>query len=171
MKIAIVGYSGSGKSTTARILGKMYDIPVLHLDTVYWMENWQIRPVEECCAIVETFMTENENWVIDGNYKALNQQQRFEGADMILFFDFNRWVCLWRAFSRWVKYRGKSRPDIASGCNEKFDWRFIKWILKEGRTPRKQKSYSDMCKKYTGKAVVLKNQVQLDSFLKNLKKI
>ena len=168
MKIALVGYSGSGKSTTARILGEKYNIPVLHLDTVYWRENWQPRPAEESLAIVQQFMAENENWVIDGNYKALCQRQRLEQADKILFFDFNRLTCLYRAFLRWVKYRGKSRPDIAAGCNEKLDFEFVKWILKDGRTRQKRNAYKNMCKKYSNKVVVLKNQVQLDSFLKNL---
>jgi len=37
MKIAVNGYSGSGKSTLARRLGELYQIPVLHLDTVHWL--------------------------------------------------------------------------------------------------------------------------------------
>lgn len=168
MKIAILGYSGSGKSTTARILGEKFGIPVLHLDTVHFLENWQEREKDESRLIVERFMSENDSWVIDGNYKAFRQQQRLEQADRILFFNFNRFVCFLRIFSRWIKYRGKTRPDMAEGCNEKLDFRFAKWILYDGRTPAKQKSYNNMCKKYSNKVVILKNQRQLDSFFKSL---
>jgi len=168
MKIAVIGYSGSGKSTTARIIGEKYNIPVLHLDSVYWMENWQQRTTEECRIIVEDFLTKNDNWIIDGNYKALYQAKRFDRADKILFFDFGRFTCFYRAFIRWLKYRGKTRPDMAAGCNEKFDFEFIKWILFDGRTPQKQKVYENMCKKYSNKVIILKNQRQLDDFLKTL---
>ena len=40
MKIQICGYSGSGKSTLACALGKKYNIPVLHMDSVNWYGNW-----------------------------------------------------------------------------------------------------------------------------------
>ena len=167
MKIAIVGYSGAGKSTTAAILGEKLDIPVLHLDTVYHMPGWKVRPEEESQAIVAQFMAENHSWVIDGNYKSINQQQRLQQADVILFFNFNRFTCFWRAFGRYLKYRGKSRPDMTEGCNEKFDFEFAKWILKDGRTPQKVQGYKNMCQKYAGKVTVISNQKQLEDFLKN----
>jgi len=165
MKVVILGYSGSGKSTTARNIGRKHNIPVLHLDTVYWMENWQVRPEEECNTIVADFMAANHSWVIEGNYKALHQTERFQQADKILFFNFNRFTCFFRALGRYLKYRGKTRPDMASGCNEKFDIEFMKWILNDGRTKKKKKAYADMCRKYADKVVIIRNQRQLDEFL------
>ena len=168
MKIAITGYSGSGKSTTARIIGEKYNIPVLHLDSVHWLKNWQERNREESKKIVAHFMKENESWVIDGNYKAFMQAERFEQADIILYFSFNRFTCLLRAVKRWLEYRGSTRPDMTEGCNEKLDFEFIKWILWDGRTAEKQKNYKNMCNKYSKKVVILKNQRQLDEFIKSL---
>ena len=168
MKIAIIGYSGAGKSTTARKLGEKYNIPVLHLDTVYHMPGWQVRPTEDSQAIVAQFMAENDSWVIDGNYKAILQKERFEQADMILFFNFNRFTCFCRAFGRYLKYKGKSRPDMTQGCNEKFDLEFAKWILKDGRTPQKVQAYKNMCQKYGEKVVIISSQKQLDKFLEKI---
>lgn len=165
VKIAIIGYSGSGKSTTARMLGEKLGIPVLHLDTVYHMPGWHVRPNEESIDIVSKFMADNDSWVIDGNYKAIIQQQRFEQADMIVFFNFNRFTCFARAFGRYLKYKGKTRPDMAEGCREKFDFEFMKWILNDGRTQKKKKAYADMCRKYADKVVIIRNQRQLDEFL------
>lgn len=169
MKIALLGYSGSGKSTTAAILSAEYGIPVLHLDTVQFMENWQERPAEQSKAIVADFMAANDSWVIDGNYKAFHQRQRLQQADMIIFFSFNRFTCFCRAFGRYLKYRGKTRPSMSAGCNEKFDLEFAKWILWDGRTPRRRKAYANMCEKYKDKVVIIRNQRQLDSFLNNIK--
>ena len=166
MKISIIGYSGAGKSTTARKLGEKLGIPVLHLDTVYHMPGWQVRPNEDSIAIVKKFMEENDSWIIDGNYKAMIQRQRFEQSDKIIFFNFNRFTCFCRAFGRYLKYRGKSRPDMTQGCNEKFDLEFARWILKDGRTSQKVQEYNNMCQKYAQKVVVISNQKELEKFLK-----
>ena len=47
MKIAIVGYSGSGKSTLARKLAELYQIDVLHFDTIQFLPDWAIRSEDE----------------------------------------------------------------------------------------------------------------------------
>ena len=36
MRIAIMGYVGSGKTYLSQYLSKKYDIPVLHLDEIYF---------------------------------------------------------------------------------------------------------------------------------------
>ena len=168
MKIAIVGYSGAGKSTAARILGEKLGIPVLHLDTVYHMPGWQVRREEDAKAVVADFMETNDNWVIDGNYKALCQKERLEQADKILFFNISRFTCFRQAFCRYMKYRGQSRPDMAEGCNEKFDFEFAKWILKDGRTPQKVQEYKNVCHKYAEKVVIIRNKKDFDVFLKKI---
>ena len=69
MKIAVNGYSGSGKSTLARRLGELYQIPVLHLDTVHWLPGWEEKAEEQERSEVRAFMDRNASWVIDGNYR------------------------------------------------------------------------------------------------------
>ncbi len=56
MKIAVIGFSGGGKSTLARRLGDLYGVEVLHLDTVYHLSGWRSRPREESRAMVEAFL-------------------------------------------------------------------------------------------------------------------
>ncbi len=65
MKIAILGYSGSEKSTLAGQLADYYKIPVLFLDTVQFLPNWVERDKNEGRSIVWDFM-QNNSWVIDG---------------------------------------------------------------------------------------------------------
>ena len=38
MRIAFIGYSGSGESTLCRFLGEKYGIPMLHFDTVHFCQ-------------------------------------------------------------------------------------------------------------------------------------
>lgn len=164
MKIAIIGYSGAGKSTLARKLGAYYNCEVLHLDSIHFSSDWAERTDEEMTADVKLFMTK-ENWVIEGNYSGVLYQQRMEEADRIVFLNFNRLCCLWRAYKRYQMYKGTVRPDMADGCCEKFDWEFVRWILWEGRSEKTKKRYQSILASFPYKTIVLKKQAQLDRFL------
>lgn len=167
MKIAVIGYSGSGKSTTADTLGQKLGRPVLHLDRVNFLPGWQERDRRESRRAVEDFMAQNSRWVIDGNYSFMAQQARLEAADLILFLKFNRFVCLWRAVKRYLEYKGKTRPSMAENCPEKLDMEFVRWILWDGRDKKHTDAYKDILNRYKSKAIVIKNQHRLDNFLQS----
>ena len=129
MKIAIIGYSGSGKSTLARCLAEMYGVDVLHFDAVQFLPGWVIRDETEKKHLTQMFLDTHNAWVIDGTYSKLFFDRRMEEADEIVLLLFNRIACLYRAYRRYCHYAGTTRPDMAPGCGEKFDWEFAKWIL------------------------------------------
>lgn len=166
MRIAIIGYSGSGKSTLAGLYGKAHGLPVLHLDTTHWLPGWQERPKEERASIVRKFLDENESWVIDGNYSGVFYDERMEKADRIIFMNFNRFTCLYRAWKRKVKYSGKSRPDMTEGCNEKLDREFAMWILRDSRTKKALDRYRSGKEKYPEKFIEIHSQRELDAYIK-----
>lgn len=169
MKIAIMGYSGSGKSTLCRILHERYRIPALHLDTVQFLPDWEIRPEAEKQSIVRSFLDHNpDGWVIDGNYSKLSYERRVEEADVVIQLLFGRLHCLSRCFRRYRAYRGTSRPDMAEGCREKMDWAFVRWILWEGRSKKARDRYQQIRNRYPDKVLVLRNQKQLDAYIKGL---
>lgn len=163
MKIAIIGYSGSGKSTLAKYLATAYNLPLLHLDTVQFTNNWQERDRDEARAIVRSMM-QQENWVIDGNYSGFYQKQRLEQATQIIFLDFSRWQSLYRVYLRFRKYRNKTRSDMADGCIEKMDLAFVWWVLYKGRTHSKKQHYEQIITDYADKVLVIRNQQELDTF-------
>ena len=45
MRIAIMGYAGSGKTFLAKYLSEKVNIPVLHLDEVKYTKEW--KPIED----------------------------------------------------------------------------------------------------------------------------
>ena len=167
MKIAVMGYSGAGKSTLARTLGKRYGIPVLHMDRVHHAPGWQERNREEAHRLVHEFM-EHPAWVIDGNYTKFEFQRRMDEADEIVFLDFSRFSCFFRAVKRFVCYHGQTREDMAEGCMEKMDREFMWWLLWEGRTRQRRAHFLQITDKYPEKTVVLKNQREIDRYLEGL---
>ena len=170
MKIEIMGYSGSGKSTVCRALAARYHLPALHLDTVQFLPHWEVRAEAEKQQIVRTFLDEHpDGWVIDGNYSGLSYARRCEEADVILQLLFGRLDCLFRCARRYRRYKGQSRPDMADDCNEKLDGEFIRWILWEGRSRAIRARYRQIQRQYPDKVVVLRNQRQLDAYLNHRK--
>ena len=122
-RIIILGCSGSGKSTFARALGAALNRPVIHLDNLYWKPGWVETPRPEFSEL-QRELVQGEMWIIDGNYSA-TLDIRLEAADTILYFDLPRRVCLWSVIRRVVTHYGRSRPDLAPGCPEKFDFGFL----------------------------------------------
>jgi adenylate kinase family enzyme len=168
MKIAVIGYSGSGKSTLAAALGEKYSTDVLHLDCVHFLPGWEIRPKEEKEEAVSSFLDSHTEWVIDGNYTKLSYERRMSEADRIIFLNFNRFNCFFRAYGRYLKFHGRSRRSIAEGCNEKFDLEFVGWILWGGRSKRAKKRYRDVILQYGEKTTVIKNQKELNRYVEKL---
>jgi adenylate kinase family enzyme len=166
MKIQIIGFSGSGKSTLAKILAQHYNLPLLHLDTVQFYGDWQVRSRIEQNEKVLNFLKNNpEDWVIDGNYSHL-ARERFSQADLIIYLKFNRFLCYKRCLIRYLKHRGKIRDSL--GCLEKFDWEFQKWILFSGRTISIKNKHRENFELGMGEKVLLKSPFALRKFLKTI---
>ncbi|MBQ8209771.1 MAG: hypothetical protein IJZ35_04235 [Clostridia bacterium] len=83
MKIAVLGYGGSGKSYISNYISKKKNIPVLHLDEVKFDKEW--KPVDDSLILsqVADFMAK-DNWIIDGYYKYLLIDERLKKADKII---------------------------------------------------------------------------------------
>ncbi|RCW39737.1 adenylate kinase family enzyme [Paenibacillus prosopidis] len=122
-KIILIGSGGSGKSTLARQLGEKLKIKVYHLDALFWKPNWTGVPKDEQRKVQNDLVKEDE-WIIDGNYGG-TMDIRLNAADTIIFLDFPRIICVFRAFKRMVQYRNKIRPDMGEGCEERFPLSFL----------------------------------------------
>lgn len=124
-RIMIVGGPGSGKSALARALGRRTGLPVVHADPFYFRAGWEERPKPEVYALFEAAAAE-PRWIIDGNHSK-SWDGRAARADLILFLDMPRRLLMWRVIRRMQRYRGRTRPDMAPGCPERFDPTFLRW--------------------------------------------
>ena len=170
MKIAIIGYSGSGKSTLAEKLSSYYSIPKLHIDRLQFQPGWVDSDRDWMLKEMRDFLTKHSDWVIDGNYSWCYYEERMQEADQIIFLNFSPLTCLFRAFKRYLTYRGKVRESMAAGCQEQFNWEFIRWILWDGRTKNAKERYQKLCQEYSHKVTILRNQRELDQFLDKKRK-
>lgn len=122
----LIGSGGAGKSTLARRLGENLHIEVIHLDTLMWRPGWQfVEKVEQ--IQIQRKLVQKDEWIIDGNYSS-TFDIRLDRADTIIFLNYSRYLCLYRALKRMVHYRNKIRPDMVEGNDERLDVNFLKWI-------------------------------------------
>jgi len=128
-RIVITGNSGSGKSTLARQMSEILGLPVIHIDSLRFVENesWIEIPKDEFRAKVATAVA-TDKWIFEG-CSTSSLPQRLERCDTIIFLDFNRLFCLYNAVKRRVQIRKKPRLELPNGCIDKIDRRFLKWIL------------------------------------------
>lgn len=126
-RVMIIGGPGSGKSTLAVRIGRKLDIPVTHLDRLFFTSNWVERPKETFISSV-TDRVGFKKWIIEGNYFD-TWPMRSERADTVIFLDLNTITRFYRVIKRWWRYRGQTRPDLAPGCPEKIDLFFLWWVI------------------------------------------
>ena len=164
-RIMIIGCGGAGKSTLARQLGEKLNLPVVHLDKLFWLPGW----VEsEKAEIDEKILREmqKDQWIIDGNYTR-TLPQRLKHCDTVIYLDFSRVACLLGVAKRIITTYGTVRPDMAEGCPERFDLDFLKWVWNFNKNNR-EKIYRLLNEAAGKETIVLKNRRAVRLFLKTL---
>ncbi|MBD7938345.1 topology modulation protein [Cytobacillus sp. Sa5YUA1] len=168
-KIMVIGISaGVGKSTFARKLGEKLQINVHHLDTLYWLPNWQASS-EERFIHLQQDIAKQPVWIIEGNYTGTFSIRTAE-ADTIIYLELPLLTCLYRIVKRRIQFHKKSRPDMTNGCQEKIDWAFIKFVVSTYYR-RKKKMYERFRtlkkEKPELKVVILRNNGEMEAYLAN----
>lgn len=127
-RINVTGNAGSGKTTLAKALGDLLEIPVIHFDKIVWQPNWQKTPPEIRRKAEEKLFAQNR-WIIDGVSRVVREQ-----ADLVLFLDISVCKCTFRALGRTTRHLFTQRPELPKNCPEywivpylfKLIWRFPK---------------------------------------------
>ncbi len=66
-RIAVIGTTGSGKTTLARQISNRLGIPHVELDALHWEPNWAEPSAEVFRDRVDRALR-GDAWVVDGNY-------------------------------------------------------------------------------------------------------
>jgi hypothetical protein len=97
-RIIVIGNNGSGKSYLSKELSAITGLPLIHLDVEFWKPNW-VMPTTDEWIKKQRDIVSKEKWIIDGNHCS-TMELRFKTADLIIFLDFNRFVCLFSLLKR-----------------------------------------------------------------------
>jgi adenylate kinase family enzyme len=165
-KIIIIGSGGAGKSTLALRLGELLNLPVYHLDRLFWKPGWVEADRDEFRAAMIQIMGKDE-WIIDGNFDS-TLPLRLQYCDTVIMLDYSRLTCFTGYFKRYVKYKGITRPSMTEGCDEKLDLSYLKWLW---NFPKIKLKIIDEIYKYkeTKKVLIFKNRKETERFVVELK--
>jgi adenylate kinase family enzyme len=133
-RVLVIGSGGAGKSTLAARLGERLGLPVVHLDALYWRAGWVATPDDEWARRVAA-LAAGDAWVMDGNYGG-TLDARLAACDTVVFLDLPRRLCAWRVVRRAIRFYGRTRPDMAPDCPERFSLAFLRWVWDYPRSRR-----------------------------------
>lgn len=124
-RIAVLGCGGSGKTRLANQLGELLDLPVTHLDALYYDGDWNPLPREEF-ARQQRALVAGRRWIVEGNY-AGTLPIRLAAADTVIFLDLPGATCLLGIVQRRWRYRGGQHAD--EGVYDRVTLGFLRYIL------------------------------------------
>jgi adenylate kinase family enzyme len=124
-KIAVIGTSGSGKTTVARELARRLGVPHVELDALFHGPGWAETPAEEFRRRVAA-ATDGNGWVVDGNYDSSLGDLVLERADTVVWLDVPLRLALTRVARRTIR-RIRTGEELWSGNRESWRGGFFGW--------------------------------------------
>lgn len=157
-KVIVIGCPGSGKSTFSRRLAEKTNIPVYHLDMMYWNED---KTTVDKGIFLERLdaVLQKDEWIIDGNYIS-TMELRMLACDTIIFLDYPLEICLDGVKSR----QGKARSDMP-WIEDEEDGEFIEFIKNFAKEQRP--IIMNLIEKYSDKHIIIFNsRVEASEYIK-----
>lgn len=163
-RIVILGSPGAGKSTFARKLRELTDLPLYHLDLIWHKSDRTNITREEFDEKLQKIISQ-DRWMIDGNYSR-TAEMRIAACDTVFLFDPPLEVCLAGAAER----IGRKRPDMP-WVEHEFDPEFRQWILDfpKDSLPKLYK----LVEKYQNEkeVIIFKSREEADTYIEKLKSV
>ncbi len=164
-RILIIGNAGSGKTTFAKKLAARLELPLVHLDKLYWFGEWEHLTRDEFDTLLQKELEKSE-WIIDGNFNR-TISHRLKYCDTVFYFDLPVVTCIAGITKRILKNHGKVRDDMGGNCVEYFDKQKIslyKNVISFNKEHRKN-YYKLLENTKDVKIVVFKSRRQADKYL------
>lgn len=162
-RIAIIGNAGGGKTSLARKLGVILNLPVIHVDSIQYQNEWRRTPNEECDRLLIE-AADKEQWIIDGFGNDDIIERRIDRAETVIFTDYPIWRHYWWALKRQLASRKGQRQELPDNCPE-FTITYTKkliqvmWLVHREYTPWFRKLLA--AKNKTGNVRILHNPKEM----------
>ena len=144
-RVSVVGLAGSGKTTLARRLSQIIDVPHVELDALVWSGAPWERTTQDLLRARFEQACDQPSWVIDGYYGGLTESIVWPRADTVVWLDLPRRVVLARAGTRSLRrivrrerLWGGNRESIRDLLSWSPERSVLRWIWVQHPTRRAQ---------------------------------
>lgn len=162
-RILIIGCPGSGKSYLAKKMGLILNLPVIHMDNLYWKKDKTSISVSELENKLKPYL-ETDSWIIDGNYHD-TLKSRLKYATDVFFLDVSREECVQGMLER----IDQERDDIPWVETKEDAEELIAWTIDYEKRTKKEEE--NLLKEYPEVVVHrLFSRKEIDEYIKSLKK-
>ena len=160
-KAIIIGCPGSGKSTFSKALHEKTNLPLYHLDMLYWNSDRTTVSKDIFRERLQSVLV-LDKWIIDGNYGS-TIEMRLKECDTVFFLDYPLEVCIDGVRQR----KGTVRTDMP-WVETEYDEEFLQFIRDFEK--RSRPKIIELLNEYKDKnIVVFKSREDADGYLKNLR--
>ncbi|MDD5646695.1 MAG: adenylate kinase [Candidatus Bipolaricaulis sp.] len=141
VRISVVGTCGAGKTTLAKSLAHLLDLPYVEIDALFWRAGWGESTDAELRLAVRDGVS-GAAWVIDGNYTRVRDLIE-PRADTLVWLDYSLPRVFWRLLGRTLR-RAVLREPLWHGNRESLRKSFLSresillWAVKTHRRRRAQ---------------------------------
>jgi adenylate kinase family enzyme len=135
-RVAVIGGSCTGKTTTSREVAARLGVPHIELDALHHDAGWQEAPAEVLQARVDAAIAAApDGWVADGNYHGKLGTSVLERADTVVFLDLPYRTVLRRVLGRTLS-RAFTGKELWNGNRETFRNAFSResivwWVIRQ----------------------------------------
>lgn len=170
-RIALLGPAGAGKSWLGRQLADLLDVPVIHLDRLYWKPGWVATPDVEWQAI-QLRELERDSWIADGIQEGMNDTTLWlDAADAIVFMDASPLTSIWRVTKR--RLDSTDGPEMPADCKPAPFYRafprFLNFIWAYRRVVRPEVLADLARREHDQQVAILRNEEDVQRFLAGVK--
>ena len=160
-RILVIGCPGAGKTYFAKKLKSFINLPIVHMDNLYWRQDKTSISQEELGQKLLPYL-EKDEWIIDGNYHD-TLELRLKYATDVFFLNVTREECIEGILER----IDQPRDDIPWIETKKDAAELIAWTLDyEERTKAKEE---ELLKHYPHvKVHILKSRKEVNDYLASL---
>ncbi|WP_366014822.1 hypothetical protein [uncultured Eubacterium sp.] len=160
IRVVVIGCPGAGKSTFSRKLHAVTNLPLFHLDALYWNKD--------CTHIIRAELIEKQmkifatdSFIIDGNFIS-TLELRIKEADVVFLFDLPTETCIDGA-----KKRKGNKPEMP--CQLPSNDELIDFIKRFNVDVMPK--INELIEKYNSNVVTFHSHSEADEYIENLKMV